>query len=600
MPACIRAIVALGLICLAPPGRAQSAIFPPRPTNAPTGSEFVRSIEALEFDAREEAIFEQINSGNVPDFLRTFCTVSVTNIVSNRTNIGMLHGAPDYLAVGTDADYFLTPMSPFTAQRLAGRLRCQLPTRKIVDAIWQAAAVKLAPAPLTPGADMVTVRQFAKHNSIIHTQRRAQAAFPLGKLVAGHKKDVVITPRLGTTTNRVAIYGWHKADGKPIQPLYLGHTAAWVDYSHGIRLVHEDATVNGQERRLADVLGDPVVADLFSDEGPLGPARYGPEPSSNQSDLRKDAKQAGKLPSLGDFKPVGPRGECAVTFNFDPEVRVLINAPALGELATGKPVRLILYALPNGNTIEQTIGKKIGPGDDWHYNIQHIGAQTRWLRQRLTNEVLLVAYLEAAMKSWPAWRQKHGDQRIPKLVDAVRGMFQTNQVEIVLTGHSGGGSLTFGYINAVERIPDEIGRIAFLDSNYAYRTTNHFQKLLNWLKADNAHYLCVLAYQDYLGLLEGKSFVSEQGGTWGRSQEMLRDFGSQFRFEEKGIGAGLRSLTALQDRVAFLLKENPERKILHTVQVERNGFIHSQLTGTGLAGIEYEYLGDRVYDQFVE
>jgi len=35
----------------------------------------------------------------------------------------------------------------------------------------------------------------------------------------------------------VAIYGWHKLDGKPIQPLYTGHVDWYVDYSHGIRLV---------------------------------------------------------------------------------------------------------------------------------------------------------------------------------------------------------------------------------------------------------------------------------------------------------------------------------------------------------------------------
>jgi len=35
---------------------------------------------------------------------------------------------------------------------------------------------------------------------------------------------------------------------------------------------------------------------------------------------------------------------------------------------------IILYALPNGNTTEHTMGKKKVEGDDWHFDIQHIKA----------------------------------------------------------------------------------------------------------------------------------------------------------------------------------------------------------------------------------
>jgi hypothetical protein len=51
--------------------------------------------------------------------------------------------------------------------------------------------------------------------------------------------------------------------------------------------------------------------------------------------------------------------------------------------------------------------------------------------------------------------------------------------------------------------------------------------------------------------------------------------------------------------VKFFLKENPEHKILHTVQVERNGFIHSQLTGTPAEARGYTYLGERAYEEMV-
>ena len=65
-------------------------------------------------------------------------------------------------------------------------------------------------------------------------------------------------------------------------------------------------------------------------------------------------------------------------FNYDPEIRVFINAPAVDAFDPNKRTEIAIFALPNGNTIEQTIGKKLNTGDDWHYDIQHIGAQTRF------------------------------------------------------------------------------------------------------------------------------------------------------------------------------------------------------------------------------
>ena len=49
------------------------------------------------------------------------------------------------------------------------------------------------------------------------------------------------------------------------------------------------------------------------------------------------------------------------------------------------------------------MGRTLAEGMDWHFDIQHTGAQTRALRaRRLANAI--VVYLEADTKSWPAWR----------------------------------------------------------------------------------------------------------------------------------------------------------------------------------------------------
>jgi hypothetical protein len=40
--------------------------------------------------------------------------------------------------------------------------------------------------------------------------------------------------------------------------------------------------------------------------------------------------------------------------------------------------------------------------------------------------------------------------------------------------------------------------------------------------------------------------------------------------------------------------------VLHTVQVEKNGFIESLLSGTKLEGVDYTYFGDRAYTRFIQ
>jgi hypothetical protein len=113
-------------------------------------------------------------------------------------------------------------------------------------------------------------------------------------LVAGHKKDVVISSKIYTNfatrvRKPVVIYGWHYPSGRPIQPLYNGHRESYVDYSHGIRLVSDKALVNGQAVSVSNLLTNPATAALLSDEGVaegttngvIAVPRYAVEPASH-------------------------------------------------------------------------------------------------------------------------------------------------------------------------------------------------------------------------------------------------------------------------------------------------------------------------------
>lgn len=260
---------------VAPPASPQAAPsrarlpLPARQANAPTGSQFMEQIRHLSGAAREQAMLDQILAGNVPDHLRHFKEIQL----SAKGGDGQRHTAtvrtlPDYLAIGSNGDYALVPMTPLTAQKIADATGSSLPTRKLVDDIYSAAEVKLTPSPKQPGAIMMTTGYFNEHNETVR-QQRAAAGAQNGQLIAGHKKDVVISNLLDQKPHRVAIYGWHQPNGKAIQPLSTIHEDTYADYSHGIRLIAGTVKVDGVERPIAEVLNDKNLAPLLSDEGPI-------------------------------------------------------------------------------------------------------------------------------------------------------------------------------------------------------------------------------------------------------------------------------------------------------------------------------------------
>jgi hypothetical protein len=252
----------------------QTLNLPPRPYDAPTGSQFVYVISRMPLTERENWIFAQVMSGNVPNFLRSLVPITVNGTINGIPHSATYYVSPDYLAIGTDTDYFLEPMTPLLAQRLCDALGCTLPTRKMVNQIWTNAAVKLNPQPIPPSAEMITVPVFADHNFMVRTQRDGFTnAFPLGGLVSGDKKDVIISSKIYTNfantniTKPVVIYGWQYATGSPIQPLYNGHEETYADYSHGVRLVQNALLLDGNPNPITNILTDANLAGLLSDEG---------------------------------------------------------------------------------------------------------------------------------------------------------------------------------------------------------------------------------------------------------------------------------------------------------------------------------------------
>lgn len=250
-----------------------------RAADALSGSEFSKSIRdsSLNLEKREEIIFNEIQSGNIPRFYRKLSVIRDTAVIMGQVQSIRYYALPDFLAIGSDSDYFYCPMRPQLAQKVADLLNCSLPTRKISDRIYHTAKVKMMPQPIPPSKAMVTVPVFERHTRMVQQQREQSIRqYPLGSLVAGNKKDVVISNMIFNSKNqlRVVIYGWHKPDGKAIQPLHNGHTTDHVDYSHGIRLIQNKLWINGKKSTLRAVLASLTLHPLLSDEGVIGKAYY--------------------------------------------------------------------------------------------------------------------------------------------------------------------------------------------------------------------------------------------------------------------------------------------------------------------------------------
>jgi hypothetical protein len=254
-----------------PLGTSHQSQFPPRPKDAIGGTAFMKSLEKLSREEREAAILREITRGNFPDFLREFKVVPIlgTTKSGDKDVSPTIEVMPDYLAVGSDSDFVRIPMTPQTAQKIADKFGCILPTRKLVDAIDRVAEVRLPPHPMT--VEREAVATFAEHNSILEKQRGNN---PLGLLTIGSKKDIVLTPRIFEKPQRLAIYGWRQLNGQPIQPLTIVHVNWYVDYSHGVRLVRDSIELDGKRVKISDLLVDPERCKLVSDEGPMVPPRY--------------------------------------------------------------------------------------------------------------------------------------------------------------------------------------------------------------------------------------------------------------------------------------------------------------------------------------
>lgn len=249
--------------------------IPPRLPDAMTGSAFLAATRKASLDEREQRIVTEVLSGNLPDFLRTWVEVPI----SSPRHHAVVRVLPDYLALGRDDDFFRVPLRPAASQEIATAFGCLLPTRKTVLAVFAAGTHVGFKGQRKRAAcvDMACNECFAQFHRAIEAGRQSAGA-PLGALVAGHMKDVIVSNAIHRRVVRgrrpVMIFGaWYAGKKHPIQAAVPVHDDRYVDYSHGARLVSETVTVDGVDRPLDGALADPSLVSLFADAVILDP-RY--------------------------------------------------------------------------------------------------------------------------------------------------------------------------------------------------------------------------------------------------------------------------------------------------------------------------------------
>jgi hypothetical protein len=243
--------------------------IPQRSAHAQSASEFVDAVAGMSDHERDGVIRNELMAGNLPRFLRHLQPVSWhTHLPGGGAVHLTLCVLADYLSLGSDQDFLLVPLGLASALAVAARFGFTLPTPRMVDLIYHQSTVHMVPQPLPAGDQMRSTEYLRRHDALVKQQRATFDAGPEA-LTSGDKKDLVLSARLWRQPGRVAIYGWHKAIGAPIQPLSTVHGAQYADYSHGVRLVSDVVFVNDQPRSIFAVLADPQLAGLLSDEGPL-------------------------------------------------------------------------------------------------------------------------------------------------------------------------------------------------------------------------------------------------------------------------------------------------------------------------------------------
>jgi hypothetical protein len=218
--------------------------------------ELLQSIDGMSAsESRDKLIVSALKNGG----LRQWAWADVPVLDKGGQVVGSFRAQVDYVSCGDESDWVRVPMGGHAAQAVADFAGAVLPSAYMVHLIWTAATVKLRPITF-PQPGMTTTKRFVEHHERIEKQRDGRAG-----LIAGIKKDTIVSNKLVKKPDATCIFGWHHPNGQIIQPISTAHNQRWYsDYSHGVRLVAPEMQLFGEKCNVQDVLRDPARAQVLT------------------------------------------------------------------------------------------------------------------------------------------------------------------------------------------------------------------------------------------------------------------------------------------------------------------------------------------------
>lgn len=247
-----------------------------------TGSEFIDELKQIgDLDhspkAREkmaQKILEEIDAGHIPSFChqKNFKTVTMSNSAGTKVQF---RTSADYLSIGTDDNYVRIPITPILALKLHKKYGWGMPTAKMTDTIYNQAGKQLKGIGLVKSKEDTEHMQSAefinRHNQLYNQQLTSQEKDQIAKgelLVAGHKKDIILSRYAIDHPDVMDFRGLYLTPGKPIQT-NPAHTPAYSDYAQGFRLIAPQITIinpnhTSETMSYYQALKDPKIAHILN------------------------------------------------------------------------------------------------------------------------------------------------------------------------------------------------------------------------------------------------------------------------------------------------------------------------------------------------
>ncbi len=253
-----------------------------------TGTEFMRRANQLgdmndkANQRKMEILIEQlVDMGCIPSFCRP----------ENGKKICMSDGkikvtfraALNYLAIGTDKDYRLVPITAILAQRLSLKYNWGLPTGPMTDEIYNKADIKLRGIGYLTGKpgsrklheqnmEMQRNTYLERHDADIKKMLGPEGLAKLqnGELADGHKKAIIASAiAVGNPNGPLDFRGLY-TDGKHPTQYNPSHEHSYRDYAQGFRAIGGDVEIESEEtghkemRSYYDALRDPKIGNILN------------------------------------------------------------------------------------------------------------------------------------------------------------------------------------------------------------------------------------------------------------------------------------------------------------------------------------------------